>query len=127
MEQISAEKGWNLPLGTIASIWREGCIIRSQFLDLITKVFSKSSGNLLMTTDVAKMMKDNHVALRKSIADAALTGLPAPALSAALNYFDSYRQSRRTANLIQGRRDFFGAHKFERMGEEGAYRGEWTQ
>ena len=125
MEQASAEKAWNLPLGTIAAIWREGCIIRSQFLDLITSAFRKSSGNLLMTKDFAKMMKDNHASLRKIVADAALAGLPVPALSAALAYFDSYRQARGTANLIQGQRDFFGAHTFERIGEEGFHRGAW--
>ena len=125
MESASAEKGWNLPLGTIAAIWREGCIIRSQFLDLITSAFRKSSGNLLMTKDFAKMMKDNHASLRKTVADAALAGMPVPALSAALAYFDSYRQARGTANLIQGQRDFFGAHTFERIGEEGFHRGAW--
>lgn len=126
MEQASAEKGWNLPLGTIAAIWREGCIIRSQFLDLITSAFKKNSGNLLMTKDFAKMMKDNHAPLRKTVAEAALAGLPVPALSAALAYFDSYRQARGTANLIQGQRDYFGAHTFERFDEQGSHRGNWT-
>jgi 6-phosphogluconate dehydrogenase len=126
MEQASIEKGWNLPLGTIAAIWREGCIIRSQFLDLITSAFRKSSGNLLVNKDFAKMMKDSHVALRRTVADAVLTGQPVPALSAALAYFDSYRQGRGTANLIQGQRDFFGAHTFERIGEGGAHRGNWN-
>jgi 6-phosphogluconate dehydrogenase len=125
MEQASIEKGWNLPLGTIAAIWREGCIIRSQFLDLITAAFRKNTGNLLMAKDFVKMMKDNHQSLRKSVADAALAGLPTPALSAALSYFDTYRQNRGTANLIQGQRDFFGAHTFERQGEQGMHRGKW--
>jgi 6-phosphogluconate dehydrogenase len=127
MEQASAEKGWNLPLGTIASIWRAGCIIRSQFLDLITSAFRKTAGNLLMTKEFASMMKGNHEALRKTVADAASAGLPVPALAAALGYFDGYRQSRGTANLIQGQRDFFGAHTFERIGEEGFHRGRWMQ
>ncbi len=127
MEQASAEKGWNLPLGTIASIWREGCIIRSQFLDLITSSFKKSrgKGNLLMAGDFAAMMKANQAALRRTVADAALNGAPVPALSAALSYFDSYRRARGTANLIQGQRDFFGAHTFERIGEPGSHRGAW--
>jgi 6-phosphogluconate dehydrogenase len=127
MEQASAEKGWNLPLGTIASIWREGCIIRSQFLDLITSSFKKSGGkgNLLQAKDFAIMMKANHGALRKTVADAAVSGLPVPALSAALSYFDSYRQARGTANLIQGQRDFFGAHTFERFDQAGMHRGHW--
>ena len=126
MEQASAEKNWNLPLGTIASIWREGCIIRSQFLDLITSSFKKNKGNLLQTKDFATMMKANHKALRQTVADAALAGIPAPALSAALSYFDSYRQARGTANLIQGQRDFFGAHGFERIGETGSFHGKWA-
>ena len=126
MEQASAEKNWNLPLGTIASIWREGCIIRSQFLDLITASFKTNTGNLLQTKDFAAMMKANHKALRQTVADAALSGIPAPALSAALSYFDSYRQARGTANLIQGQRDFFGAHGFERMGEVGSFHGKWA-
>jgi 6-phosphogluconate dehydrogenase len=127
MEQASTEQGWNLPLGTIASIWREGCIIRSQFLNLITASFSKNGGkgNLLLSKDFAKMMKANHAALRNTVADAARAGHPVPALSAALSYFDSYRQARGTANLIQGQRDFFGAHTFERVGEEGMHRGHW--
>jgi 6-phosphogluconate dehydrogenase len=126
MEQASAEKGWNLPLGTIASIWREGCIIRSQFLDLITSSFGRNSGNLLMAKDFASMLKKNQNALRKTVADAALSGLPMPALSAALAYVDTYRQARGTANLIQGQRDYFGAHTFERIGETGLHRGNWN-
>ena len=127
MERASEEKGWNLPLGTIAGIWREGCIIRSQFLDLITSAFKKSSVNLLLSQDFARMMKDNQNALRKTVAEAALAGLPVPALSAALAYFDSYRQSRGTANLIQGQRDFFGAHSFERVGMTGVHHGQWKK
>jgi 6-phosphogluconate dehydrogenase len=128
MEQASTDHNWSLPLGTIASIWREGCIIRSQFLDLITKSFKKNGGkgNLLLTRDFSAMMKANHVALRKTVSDAALAGHPVPALSAALSYFDSYRQSRGTTNLTQGQRDFFGAHTFERIGEKGAHRGTWN-
>ena len=78
-----------------------------------------------MAPDFVAMMKANHGALRKTVADAALAGMPVPALSAALSYFDSYRQSRGTANLIQGQRDFFGAHSFERIGEQGAHHGDW--
>jgi 6-phosphogluconate dehydrogenase len=128
LNQASAEHNWNLPLGTIASIWRAGCIIRSQFLDRITQSFAKSVAppNLLMTADFRRMMKENQAALRKTVADAALAGLPVPALAAALAYFDSYRQARGTANLIQGQRDFFGAHSFERIGEEGAHHGAWV-
>jgi 6-phosphogluconate dehydrogenase len=128
MEQASKDFDWNLPLGTIAKIWREGCIIRSQFLGLITQAFEKSGGkgNLLLAPAFLKMMKESHGALRNIVAQAAIAGAPAPALSSALSYFDSYRQSCGTANLIQAQRDFFGAHGFERIGEEGAFHGPWA-
>jgi 6-phosphogluconate dehydrogenase len=129
LEQASADLQWELNIGKIASIWREGCIIRSQFLDLITKAFEKKSGggNLLMAPSFLKMMMENHSALRKTVSDAALAGVPVLALSSALSYFDTYRQARGTANLIQGQRDFFGAHSFERIGEQGAHHGDWKQ
>jgi 6-phosphogluconate dehydrogenase len=127
MEQASKDFDWNLPLGTIAKIWREGCIIRSQFLGVITQAFQKSGGkgNLLLAPAFLKMMKESHGALRSVVAQSAIAGAPTPALSSALSYFDSYRQSRGTANLIQAQRDFFGAHGFERIGEEGAFHGPW--
>ena len=126
LQEASQTFKWNLPLGTIASIWREGCIIRSQFLDLITKAFSgKQPANLLMATSFRKMMEDNHIALRKTVADAALAGSPVPALSSALAYFDSYKQARGSANLIQAQRDYFGAHTFERTDMAGSFHEKW--
>ena len=127
MEAASKEYEWNLPLGTIGAIWREGCIIRSQFLGEITKAFNKSGGgNLLMAPVFVKMMKKDHAALRAVVSASAISGAPAPALSNALSYFDGYRQARGTANLIQAQRDFFGAHGFERSGEEGVFHGPWA-
>ncbi len=122
LKEASLQFNWNLPLGTIASIWREGCIIRSQFLDLITKAYDTKTqpDNLLMAKSFRDMMQANHSALRKTVADAALAGSPVPALSSALAYFDSYRQARGSANLIQAQRDFFGAHTFERIDMAGA-------
>jgi 6-phosphogluconate dehydrogenase len=127
MEQASTDFKWNLPLGTIAAIWRAGCIIRSRFLDVITQAFAASggTGNLLMAPHFMKEMKGSHLALRATVADATKVGTPAPALSAALAYFDGYIQARGTANLIQGQRDFFGAHGFERVGETGEFHGPW--
>ena len=118
---------WNLPMGQIAKIWRAGCIIRSQFLDVITSTFAKRKGikNLLATPEFVTMVQADQKALRKTVADAALAGLPVPALSAALAYFDSYRQARGTANLIQAQRDFFGAHTFERVDGPGSHHAEW--
>ena len=127
MEAASKEFEWNVPLGTVAAIWRNGCIIRSQFLGEITKAFGKSGGgNLLMSPVFMKMMKQDHTSLRATIALSAASGAPAPALSNALSYFDGYRQARGTANLIQAQRDFFGAHGFERIGETGAFHGPWA-
>jgi 6-phosphogluconate dehydrogenase len=119
---------WNLPMGQIAKIWRAGCIIRSQFLDVITSTFAKRKGiqNLLATPEFVEMVQTDQKALRKTVADAALAGLPVPALSAALAYFDSYRQARGTANLIQAQRDFFGAHTFERVDGPGSHHVEWA-
>nr|CAD6413590.1 phosphogluconate dehydrogenase (NADP(+)-dependent, decarboxylating) [Rhizobium sp. Q54] len=116
MSAASAEFGWNLPMPTIARIWRAGCIIRSQFLDEITSAFTRDPDvNLIVTPAFAQMVKETDGALRRVVSYAVLSGLPAPALSSALAYFDAYRRGRGTANLIQAQRDFFGAHGFERV------------
>ena len=127
LEKASQEKTWDMPLATIASIWRAGCIIRSQFLGLIASSFAArgNEGNLLLAPDFVTEMKASHGALRKTVAQAAEAGIPVPALAAALGYFDGYRQSRGSANLIQAQRDFFGAHGFERSDEPGAHHGPW--
>jgi 6-phosphogluconate dehydrogenase len=127
MAHASEENVWNLPLATIASIWRAGCIIRSQFLDTITETFRGEEGmlNLLLAPRFVEMMKENHQGLRDLVAEAARAGLPVPALSAALAAFDGYRQARGSANLIQGLRDFFGSHSFERIDKVGPQHGMW--
>ncbi len=128
LKAASDEFGWNLPMATIARIWRAGCIIRSQFLGEIAAAFEtgEAVANLLVAPAFVEMMKGAHPALRVTVGRAALAGLPVPALSAALAYFDSYRQARGTANLIQAQRDFFGAHGFERVDSEGGgFHGPW--
>ncbi len=127
MEAASRQFDWRLPLPTIARIWRAGCIIRSQFLGTLAQAFQKSGElpNLLMAPAFIDMMKEAHPSLRRIVARAAESGLPVPALSSALAYFDSYRQGRGTSNLIQAQRDFFGAHGFERVDAEGAFHGPW--
>ncbi len=127
MAGASKEFGWNLPLATIAKIWRAGCIIRSQFLDTIASAFGEAEtpSNLLMAPAFIEMMTEAHPSLRAVVARAAEAGLPMPALSSALAYFDGYRQGRGTTNLIQAQRDFFGAHGFERIDAEGAHHGPW--
>jgi 6-phosphogluconate dehydrogenase len=126
MAAASKEFNWNLPMPTIAEIWRAGCIIRSQFLGTLAKAFSGGPvANLLMTPAFIEMMKEAHPGLRRIVAHAAEAGLPTPALSSALGYFDSYRLGRGTSNVIQAQRDFFGAHGFERIDDSGAFHGPW--
>ncbi|MDB5506544.1 MAG: gndA [Devosia sp.] len=126
MARASAENGWNLPLATIAKIWRAGCIIRSRFLDQMSAAYVKGGAtNLLMVPDFIGIMKDAHPSLRKIVAAGALGEFPLVCLSASLAYFDSYRQGRGTANLIQGLRDFFGAHGFEIEGRGADQHGKW--
>ncbi|MFK4810019.1 NADP-dependent phosphogluconate dehydrogenase [Devosia sp. ZW T5_3] len=124
--KASEENGWNLPLATIAKIWRAGCIIRSRFLDQMSAAYEKGGNvNLLVVPDFVTLMKDAHPSLRKVVAAAAVGEFPMICLSAALSYFDSYRQAQGTANLIQGQRDFFGAHGFEIVGRGADLHGTW--
>jgi 6-phosphogluconate dehydrogenase len=126
ISKASEENGWGLPLATIAKIWRAGCIIRSRFLDQMSAAYAKGGNvNLLVVPDFVELMKDAHPSLRKVIAAAAAGEFPMICLSAALSYFDSYRQAQGTANLIQGQRDFFGAHGFEIAGRGGDLHGTW--
>jgi 6-phosphogluconate dehydrogenase len=124
--KASEENGWGLPLATIAKIWRAGCIIRSRFLDQMSAAYEKGGNvNLLVVPDFVELMKDAHPSLRKVVAAAAVGEFPMICLSSALSYFDSYRQAQGTANLIQGQRDFFGAHGFEIPGRGGDLHGTW--
>jgi 6-phosphogluconate dehydrogenase len=127
MAEASREFGWKLPMPVIAKIWRAGCIIRSQFLDEITTAFTAmpDAENLIMTPAFAAMMKEALPSLRRVVAASVTAGLPVPALSSALSYFDSYRQARGTANLIQAQRDFFGAHGFDRIDGKDFHHGPW--
>ncbi len=126
MAKASEEHGWNLPLATIAKIWRAGCIIRSRFLDQMSSAYAKGEAtNLLVVPDFIAVMNGAHGSLRKVVAAGAIAELPLISLSASLSYFDTYRQARGTANLIQGLRDFFGAHGFEIEGRGPDQHGSW--
>ncbi|MGH6762454.1 MAG: NADP-dependent phosphogluconate dehydrogenase [Phyllobacterium sp.] len=127
MAGASQEYNWNIPLAATARIWRAGCIIRSQFLDLIAAAFEgKEQDNLMLAPTFIEPMQQGSAALRRVLSQAILAGLPMPALSSALSYFDSYRKARGTANLIQAQRDFFGAHGFKRLDKEGDFHGPWS-
>lgn len=112
----------------IAEVWREGHIIRSAVLNQMAAVFrGHHNRNPLFTDDFADMVASRHVTFRKVASVAALAGLPVPSLSAAPGYFGSIRTERSTANMIQARRELFGAHGFERVDAKGAYHGLWGQ
>ena len=129
MATASAEWKWNLPLGTIAKIWRAGCIIRSTFLDSISSAYEAQGtiSNLMMVEPFTGMLKASDASLRAVVANGALKGIAMPALSSALAYFDMARTARSTADLTQGQRDFFGAHGFEKLGAPGVVaHGPWS-
>ena len=108
---------WNLNYGGIALMWRGGCIIRSVFLGKIKEAFEKNPAleNLLMDDYFADTIKSLIGAWREVVAYAAMHGIPMPAISSALNYFDGYTSERLPANLLQAQRDYFGAHTYERV------------
>lgn len=120
------DNGWDLRLADVAQVWRAGCIIRSAMLDdMATALEEAPDTSLLMAPFFAGLMERHMAGLRKTVIAANGHGLPVPALSAALNWFDMMATARSTANMIQGQRDFFGAHGFERTDEDGTHHGPW--
>ena len=117
MRAAAEEYGWDLNYGGIALMWRGGCIIRSVFLGKIKEAFDNNPElqNLLLDPYFKEKVMEAQQGWRKVVAEAALNGIPAPAMSTALNYFDGYRTDRLPANLLQAQRDYFGAHTYERI------------
>jgi len=113
---MSAHKDWNLDLSKIAAIWRGGCIIRARFLNHITDAYRANPGltNLMLAPFFKNLLNGFQQNWREVIATATLAGIPVPAFSASLGYYDSYRSAVLPANLLQAQRDFFGAHTYER-------------
>ena len=110
------EYKWPLNYGQIAMLWRGGCIIRARFLDLINDAFLKDPelANLLLAPDFSAVLADAQTSWREVIKTAIDCGIPVPAMSSALCYYDGYRCERLPANLLQAQRDYFGAHTYER-------------
>jgi 6-phosphogluconate dehydrogenase len=117
MRAAAAEYKWNLNNGGIALMWRGGCIIRSAFLGKIKEAFDKNQklSNLLLDPFFRKAIKDCQRSWRNVVAMAAKKGIPVPAFSTALAFYDGYRTERLPANLLQAQRDYFGAHTYERV------------
>ena len=120
MKLAEKEHGWTLDFASIAKIWRAGCIIRAVFLQSITQAYERNEGleNLLLDNFFAEQLSKYQSNWRQAIAKITLMGIPAGALSSSLSYYDSMRHSTLPANLLQGQRDFFGAHTFERVDKE---------
>ena len=118
---------WSLPLPEIAKVWREGCIIRSSMLnDMANALAQNPIENLMFAPYFVNILKSKSNALREVVTTSLSSGLPIPALSSALTYFDMMRTSRSTANIIQAQRDYFGAHSFERFDKLGTHHGPWS-
>ena len=127
LRAASKAHGYDLNLAEIAAIWRNGCIIRARFLNRITAAFERNPAlaNLMLDDDFAAAVRERLPAWRHVVQTAVALGIPAPAFSASLAYYDSYRSARLPANLIQAQRDLFGAHTYERTDREGVFHSDW--
>ncbi|MBV9105741.1 MAG: decarboxylating NADP(+)-dependent phosphogluconate dehydrogenase [Verrucomicrobia bacterium] len=125
----SKQFNWNLNFGDIATIWRGGCIIRAKFLNRIKEAFDRNPQmeNLMLDPFFSAILKETQANWRHAISIAIQAGVAAPAFGASLAYFDSYRQERLPANLLQAQRDYFGAHTYERVDKPGVFHTEWLQ
>ncbi|MEH6907891.1 decarboxylating NADP(+)-dependent phosphogluconate dehydrogenase [Neobacillus drentensis] len=119
---------WNLPLEEIALIFRGGCIIRAEFLNVISEAYQTQANlkNLLIAPFFAEKIKDYQMGLRKIIGEGINSGIAFPCLSTSLSYFDSYRKGNSNASLLQAQRDYFGAHTYERNDMEGIFHTDWN-
>jgi 6-phosphogluconate dehydrogenase len=130
MSEAANEMGWDLNYGEIALMWRGGCIIRSTFLGNIKDAYDKNPGleNLVLDSFFTDALKTAETGWRKAVILAVESGIPAPAFSSALSYFDGYRSERLPANLLQAQRDYFGAHTYERIDKKRGefFHTDWT-
>ncbi|MFW6338859.1 MAG: decarboxylating NADP(+)-dependent phosphogluconate dehydrogenase, partial [Alkalispirochaetaceae bacterium] len=117
MKSASEEHGWSINYGSVAAMWRAGCIIRSVFLGEIKSAFDKNRNlhNLLLDDYFEEIVRGAQDSWRRVVSEAALAGIPVPAFSTALAFYDGYRSAWLPANMIQAQRDYFGAHTYERV------------
>eukprot|EP00743_Colponemidia_sp_Colp-15_P001128 GILK01001240.1.p1 GENE.GILK01001240.1~~GILK01001240.1.p1 ORF type:complete len:493 (+),score=93.86 GILK01001240.1:49-1479(+) len=128
LREVSEREQWNLDLGAISRIWKGGCIIRAVFLDRIKQAYDRNQAlhSLLVDPEFARELIERNPAWRQVVSVAVAHGIPTPALSASLNFFDSFRRDRLPLNLTQAQRDFFGAHTYERVDQSGVFHSEWA-
>jgi 6-phosphogluconate dehydrogenase len=129
MSAASAQYEWDLDLGAMARIWRGGCIIRAQFLNRITEAYEQDPHltNLLLVPYFRDAVAEAQDAWRRVISHAVARGIAVPAFTSALAYYDGYRRERGPASLIQGLRDYFGAHTYRRVDKPGSFHTRWAQ
>ena len=127
LQAAAKEHDWPLDYGNIALLWRGGCIIRARFLERIKEAFDadKQLENLLLAPYFTKAVQEAQPAWRHVVSTAITLGIPVPAFTTALTYYDGYRSARLPANLLQAQRDYFGAHTFERTDKPGTFHAEW--
>lgn len=123
MREAAKENNWSLNYGGIALMWRGGCIIRSVFLGNIKEAYTRQPAlsNLLLDSFFKQAIESGQESWRNVVANAFCWGIPVPALSTALSFYDGYRTAKLPANLLQAQRDYFGAHTYELLGEEGKF------
>lgn len=129
LNKASILNDYKLDLGETARIWKGGCIIRAAFLNKIKKAYDENDklANLLLAPEFKQTILDRQDAWREVVATAAKIGIPVPAFSASLDYFDSYRREQLPQNLTQAQRDYFGAHTYQRLDKEGVFHTEWAE
>jgi 6-phosphogluconate dehydrogenase len=129
MRAASRANGWDLDLGAMATIWRGGCIIRARFLDRIREAYAEHGDvtNLLLVPYFTDAVANAQDAWRRVVGTATEQGVAIPAFASSLSYYDGYRRERGPANLIQGLRDYFGAHTYHRVDAEGSFHTRWSQ
>ncbi|HOS95862.1 MAG TPA: NADP-dependent phosphogluconate dehydrogenase, partial [Armatimonadota bacterium] len=129
LSAASSEFGYHMPLAELARIWKAGCIIRAQFLDRVREAYQAQPQlpNLLISPSFREEVASRASRWRRVIAQAVACGIPVPAMSASMAYFDGYTSSRLPANLLQAQRDYFGAHTYERIDAEGVFHTRWQE
>ena len=128
MAAAADTEGWDIDLGAMATIWRGGCIIRARFLDRIRQAYDNEPDltNLMVADFFADALGEAQDPWRRVIGRAAEIGIPTPAFSSSLAYYDGYRRATGPAGLIQGLRDLFGAHTYKRVDREGTFHTAWS-
>ena len=128
IDTASREREWHIPLTTVTSVWRAGCILRGQLLEPLGQAMARGHGDqLLLDPEMAQVLGQHTPALRTAIQHAVAAGVPVPCLSSALTHLDGMRSARLPANLLQAQRDYFGAHTYERLDQPGKFHTEWLK